>query len=303
MKKIIIDTDPGVDDALAIALACYSDLSIQALTTVFGNSGIGNTTRNALTILELLGKKIPVFQGSSKPLKGKSTLPGSQGDNGLGGFKKTVNLRKKSQPAVSYLKNILENSEKKTITFVCMGPTTNLASLFLKRPELSEKIREIIILGGVFQEAGNITPYAEFNVFNDPYALQCVLRIKCKKILIPINICRKVLFELKDFDGITNKKVSEIFKRISELYIQYYRTDKTYGGFKGGVMYDLLTIAYVIAPRLFKIVPAYVIVETSRKRTKGKTTIRIGAENNCFVVQNTNPQLIKKLFFDTMNRE
>lgn len=297
MKKIIIDTDPGVDDSLALLLAFSLNLNIVGVTTSYGNSTIENTTKNALSILQILNSNIPVYKGASKPLIKKSILAKSHGKNGLGGFSlKNLSKKKEKTTALQFLINTLEKSENKEIDIFCLGPTTNLALLKIKRPDLIKKINQIIVLGGVFFEEGNITSKAEFNVFNDPSALDSILSFDCQKTLIPINVCRKVIFTLKDFNKINSPKIALNFKTISNNYINYYQNDPIYGKFNGGVMYDLLVISFFINSKFFKTQNKYITVNT-----KGQTKIKNKKEPNCCLVMDVNPKKVKNLFFNAIN--
>ncbi len=301
MSKIIIDTDPGVDDALAIMLASASSLDICGITTVFGNSSVTNCTRNALTIMEILSKNIPVFEGVGKPMKGMRTNASSHGDNGLGGFT-LPNLRLKSKGnALSFIEKTLRKYPDKTIDLIALGPLTNIASFGEKCTERLEKIRRIIILGGVFNEPGNITPYAEFNTFNDPWALKQVLRFPVEKILIPANVCRKVVFTLEDFQKVQNVDLKFAIQKITQMYIDYYKNDATYGGFAGGVMYDLLAVAYELNSNIFVSRSAYVSVETNDRLQKGSTAVMAGKSANCTLVSDVDESKIKTLFIKTLN--
>lgn len=297
MKNIIIDTDPGVDDSIAILFAIASKLNIIGITTIFGNSSITNTTRNTLIILNILKSRIPVYQGCSKPLIRPLILASSHGKDGLGGFiTKSLKRRKEKISAIQYLINTLENNKNKSIDIFCLGPTTNLALLDIVRPDLIVKINKIIILGGVLFEKGNITAKAEFNVYSDPESLKKVLSFKVSKTLIPINICRKVMINLTDFDQINNKKISNNFKEIAKNYINYYKYDKYYGNFKGGVMYDLLVTCFYKNSKFFKFENKYIDVNS-----KGQTQIRLNQTPNCSLVTNVNPKKIKQLFLNSVN--
>ena len=296
--SLIIDTDPGVDDALAIALACQSGADILGITTVFGNSSIQNSTRNALTILELLKKDIPVYQGVGVPLRGKGTLASSHGENGLGGFSMLLIRKKEKISAAHFLKRTLSSSADRSVNLVCIGPATNIALLFQKSPDLVRKVKQLILLGGVLGERGNITKYAEFNVYNDPEAFKFLLQISCKKIVIPINICRKVIFTQKDFEGMSNRRLRNSFRQIANLYIRYYTSDKEYGTFKGGVMYDLLAISFLLRPRLFRLSKKTIDVVLKGKQ-RGKTFLIRNTRPNCKVVISTKAQGIKRLFFES----
>jgi len=300
MRKIIIDTDPGIDDSIAIAEACYSNLNILGITTVFGNSTVKNSTRNALTILQLLDKNIPVYAGSNKSLFGKTIRAKSQGDNGLGGFRlNNLKYQKQKIEASKFIINQLETNKNKSIDIVAIGPLTNLAIVNKKRPDLLCRVNQLIILAGVFFEKGNISQYAEFNAYNDPFALSEVLNINCGKILIPINICRKVVMRLDDFKKIQNKKIKDSFTKISKLYIKYYENNKKYGGFNGGVMYDLLAISFLIRPNLFKLKKANIEVMTNKKKY-GQTVIK-NKKKNCLLVTDVNARGVLSLFFRLIN--
>jgi len=302
MEKIIIDTDPGVDDALAISLACFAQLPILGLTTVFGNSTIENSTQNALTILEFLKKKIQVYEGAGSPVMGSQTLAEAHGDNGLGGFSlPKLSNKKASENAVDFLIKAIEENPDKTLTIFVLGPATNIALLSQKRPDLIEKIKQLIILGGVVGEKGNMTPYAEFNALNDPYALKVVLDLPCYKVLLPINICRKVFFASDDFNLIKNSKIRSIFKKITDLYIAYYVSDQEYAQFRGGVMYDLLVVSYFLQKKLFSEEDVYIAVEVEDKKRLAETRLEKGKKPNCILVTDVNAEEIKNLFFQTVN--
>lgn len=303
LPKIIIDTDPGVDDALAISLACFSKLDILGICTVYGNASIVDTTRNALTVLQLLRKKTSVYRGESKPLMSNATLAESHGKNGLGGFYLKEKINKPiTIDAVSFIKQTLEKNSDKTVSIVCIGPVTNLAKVQQTRPDLCKKINKLIILGGCIGEPGNITSFAEFNVYNDPLAFRTVINIDCEKILIPINICRKVTFTKEDFLKIKNKKIGNSFRKISDIYINYYSNNTEYGKFSGGVMYDLLAISYLMNRNLYKERGAYIDVITNTKSPHyGQTILKVSLKKNCNLVINIKPDKIKKLFFQTIN--
>lgn len=300
MKKIIIDTDPGVDDALAIFFACYANIDILALTTVFGNSSVGQSSRNACSLLGFLNKNIPIYEGEKKPLNGRATYAQSHGKNALGGFRLANNNKKiEKMDAVSYLLQTL--SSQRNITLACIGPLTNIARALRMKPSLAENIGAIVILGGVFGEEGNVSKYAEFNTYNDPLALKEVLSAECRKIMIPANVCRKVYFTKKDFDKVHNGERKKLFQKISEEYIRYYMSDPVFGGFQGGVMYDLLTMAYILDATLFDSQLVNVQVNLSRGKKYGMTTLSRNIKPNAQIMTDVNARSLKKLFLDTVN--
>ena len=297
MGKIIIDTDPGVDDALAIMLACSAKLDLAGITTVYGNSDLENTTNNALTVLELMKNNIPVSRGADKPFLGRGKLARSHGTNGLGGFKlDKLQYKTVSQTATEFLAEQFREGRK---TIISLGPLTNLAIFIKCYPQLVKKIEQIIILGGVLNERGNISPFAEFNVYNDPFALKIVLDTNCSKVLIPIDVCRKVYFLFNDFKRINNIRLQKSLQKITQIYIDYYQSNKKYGSFKGGVMYDLLAVAYYLKPALFKIKRTN--IDVCLKGSKFGQTYELLGDANCDLVFDVEAKQIKELFFSVVN--
>jgi inosine-uridine nucleoside N-ribohydrolase len=297
-EKFIIDTDPGVDDSLAIIKAFLSKMDILGITTVYGNSTIQNVTTNAQVILDLLEiENIKVYQGAAKSLLDDTKLAVSHGENGFGGFTKTLTKNYLSQKnAIQFMIECLESEPEKTVSIIVLGPSTNIALLGILRPDLIRKINRIVVLGGVVGEAGNISDYAEFNVYNDPLALYHILNyVDVEKVLIPINICRGVMFGLNDFDEIPEKFENNI-KRITKNYINYYATDSRYGGFSGGVMYDLLAVDYVLHPEFFETKDAFVSVDFSGGERRGETVLVENDSVNCKLVVSADSEKIKKNF-------
>lgn len=299
-NPIIIDTDPGVDDFLAILFAIYAKLNIQGIVTVYGNSTIENTTKNALTITQLLNSDIRVFQGASKPLIKNPIWAISHGKNGLGGFELSdLQLQKQKKNAISFYEEQLQNNDKTDI--VCIGPITNIAILFNLRPDLIQKVGKLIILGGVIGEEGNESPLAEFNTYNDPDALKFVLDLNIEKVLIPANVCRKVMFKKEDFDSIADNKLTQDILKIVNVFIDYYQNDPEYGGFEGGVMYDLLTIGYLLKPQIYQTKNVYIDVETSDCKSNGLTFIDSSKKPYCMLCTDIEAVQLKALFFETIN--
>jgi inosine-uridine nucleoside N-ribohydrolase len=288
---LIIDTDPGVDDALAILFAHVApDLDVRGLTTVFGNQTIDKTTRNAYAITRLLGATTPVFRGASRPLVKAQLLAECHGESGLGTYKETGLLLGseakdivQQQDAIGFLGQVI----KPGMRIACLGPTTNLALLANLRPEVLQQTEEIVIMGGVFDQPGNVTPWAEFNVYNDPDALAQVLALDgVKKVIIPADVCRYVTMGEQDFTSVKDQALAASIREIIREYVEYYKNDHVYGDFAGGVMYDALVIAYLLWPDLFYLEPAYVTVETGDGPARGATAVdpKKSASPNCFLV-------------------
>lgn len=300
-RQIIIDTDPGVDDSIAIATACRAKLPIKAIAAVFGNASIENTTRNACTILQIMDSDTPVYAGAALPLSGSLLFPKSHGRNGLGGFRLSQ-LRKKPEKASAIEMYIHALSTAPSgLTIVCLGPTTNIALLSRLRPDLIGRAAELVILGGVFGERGNMSPVAEFNALSDPLALAHTLALPCKKTLIPIDVCRKVLFTREDFQKIQNPLLQKTFLKIAEVFISYYTSADEYAGFSGAVMYDLLPILYLLDRELFMFEEADVAVETSSPLTRGQTVKLSTRKNPCRIARSIDAQKAAALFHTVIN--
>lgn len=295
--KYIIDTDPGIDDMLAILFALKSQIKIIGITTVFGNSSVEDSTKNTLATLQLLDSQIPVYEGAAKPLLGKRFKATSHGKNGYGGAKRNLKSGKSRIKAFDYLKEPASCPDK--ITLIAIGPLTNIANV-IKYSSNPDIFKEIIIMGGVFGQAGNITPYAEFNAYSDSLAWDIVLKSSIPKTIIPADVCREVVFEQSILKLIKDSKLSDKLEEISKNYFNYYLKDKKFGGFRGAIMYDLLTIAYVLNPNIFKVKRKKVEIELLNVKTFGMT--RFSARGSmCNVVANVDSEKVKKLFLDKMN--
>lgn len=300
-QKIIIDTDPWVDDALAIMYAIKNWCNIDWITTVFWNADIDNTTKNTLKILSIMWKNIPVFKGLEKPIKVENTFAKSHWVGGFGWYEMDIDSKIESQDAISYLIQELENTKEK-VTVICLWPTTNIARLSILRPDLLKNINELIILGWVLNEKWNITPYAEFNVYNDPHALKKILSFWIEVFLIPINICRKVYFTGEDFNNIDNKNISFSIQKITKQYIDYYQNDTNYWEFAGWVMYDLLATTFFTNRELFTWKDAYIDVVVDNVSNIWETTEDYSKKPNCKLITWVENTKLKDLFFNTMNR-
>lgn len=301
MENIIIDTDPWVDDALAIMYLLKAWIYIKWITTVFWNSNLDNTTNNALKILSIMKKEVDVYSWESIPLKVQPTFAKSHWDWWFWGYNIDFTITKNKTNAVDFYINLLQNSNNNVI--ICLGPTTNIAKVALLRPELIKNISKLIILWWVLNEKWNISPFAEFNVYNDPDALEIVLSLDIEKYLIPINICRKVFFTLNDFNKINNNNLSLTIKEITNQYIKYYTTNKEYWDFQWWVMYDLLATVFYTNPEIFSFKESFIEVSLLWENI-WETIENINSKNkNCNVIIWVNFEKLKDLFFNTMNYE
>jgi len=272
--RIILDTDPGADDALAILLMLASpEIQLEAITTVHGNVNLEKTTRNALALLEFLNiKHIPVAKGCSLPLvKPPHTPSGAvHGSSGLGRTNlpeptiKPVDLH-----AVDYL---IERflAEPNELSLFAIGPLTNLALAIRKEPKFAQAVKELVIMGGAIRAGGNMTPLAEFNICEDPHAAHVVFNSGIPIKLIPLDVTYKCLFTSADVERI-NKIDSPIAKFIRDVTADYMEFYMKYEGFAGCALHDPLTVATVIAPDLLTIEEHYVNVDISGGVSTGKT--------------------------------
>ena len=172
MKPVLIDCDPGSDDALAILAALNSpDLDVVGLTTVGGNATIDDTTRNALAILEIGGRaEVPVWRGAGRPLVGEFRFGYDyHGEAGVGIRLEAPATREQPEPAVDAIaRTVLDRPGE--LTLIALGPLTNVAQALRREPKLADEVAEIIVMGGAVEAPGNVTGHAEFNIYNDPAA-------------------------------------------------------------------------------------------------------------------------------------
>jgi purine nucleosidase len=195
VNSVIIDTDPGIDDAIAILYALgHAEMNVVAITTVAGNIGLSVTTRNAGRICALAGVDTPVHAGANAPL-GREARPetGIHGNDGLGGVEFPEPAQApRSHDAVAAMQAILEAHPPHSIDLHCLGPLTNLALLLQHAPAAAARIRHVIAMGGAVDEPGNVGPKAEFNIAHDPQAAAVVLAAGLDLTLIPLDATRQL---------------------------------------------------------------------------------------------------------------
>lgn len=303
-RKIIIDTDPGHDDAMAIMLAVQSgEFDIKAITTVSGNSTIENTTRNARFVLELLKKEdIPVYSGANKPLRKKLIQAVVHGKNGLEG----VNPKNKTELTHNAVEKIISviRANPGEITLVTLGPLTNIATAILKDSKTMLKIKEIISMGGAIKVAGNKNRVAEFNIFVDPDAAKIVMNFPVKKTLVPLDACNHVELTLANFKQIQNKFLREPLLKMVKPYIANLRKD---AGVNVALMYDPLTIFYLLSPKSCRTKDYNIQIETKGEYTRGMTVadlriVKDVQQPNCTIVEYIESSDFKRTFIHELSR-
>ena len=264
-KSIIIDTDPGIDDAVAIAVALFCDtIDVKLITTVAGNVSINYTTSNVLKLLEFFNKDIPVAKGSFKPLTREavhcSEIHGKTGMEGYEFPKTTRKIIEKN--AIEAMKEVIINSKGK-ITLVTIGPLTNIALLLTTYPEVKNNIEEIVLMGGS-SGRGNHTPAAEFNIYVDPEAAKNVFQSGVRLVVCSLDITSVATLDLETINKL------KVMNKVGDMFYSMFNHYRGGSISKGGLkMHDLTTIAYLDKPELFKVVDTFVDIETAGEYTSG----------------------------------
>ena len=287
-RKIIIDTDPGQDDALAILLALGSpELDVLGLTCVAGNVPLSYTTRNARLICELVGRSdVKVFAGCDRPIvRPLVTAEEVHGETGFDGphwDPPTMVLQE--QHAVDWMIETLMAADDGEITICHVGPVTNIAMALVREPRIVPKIAQIVTMGGGYFAGGNITPAAEFNVYVDPHAADVMYRSGVPIVTMPLDVTHKALMSRQWIDSVRGIG-GQLGEKTYAMLSFYERYDlERYGDF-GGPLHDPATIAYLIKPELYDGKNVYVEVETHSELTMGMTVVDYwenrGQPSNC----------------------
>ena len=273
VKRILLDTDPGIDDALAILLAIASpEIQLEGIVTVHGNCDVERTTINALSLLELVGKTdIPVAKGFSLPLVQPSLLAlETHGNSGLGYAKlPDPQLKPTSEHGSDFLiQHIMSNPGE--ITLVAVAPLTNVAVAIRKEPRLVKAMKEIIIMGGAVRHQGNSTPMAEFNIHVDPHAAHMVFHAGIPITLVPLDVTYQCILTPNDVKRL-NKIDSPITKFIDDSTRFYMEFHDEYQHIDGCAINDPLAMALVFAPELCSYEEHFVDVDISGGVSMGNT--------------------------------
>jgi len=274
-RKIIIDTDPGQDDAVAILLALASpeDVTVLGVTAVAGNVPLPLTEKNARIVCELAGKpETLVFAGCDVPMKRKLvTAEHVHGKTGLDGPKMddpTMPLQ--AQHGVDFIIETLRTHDAGTVTLCPLGPLTNIATAFEKAPDIVDKVQEIVLMGGAYFEVGNITPAAEFNIYVDPEAAKIVFASGIPIVVMPLDVTHHALTTRARVDAFSalGTKVGDMVAAWTNFFERF---DKEKYGSEGAPLHDPCVIAYLIQPNLFEGRHVNVEIETQSDLTLGMT--------------------------------
>jgi len=273
--ELIIDTDPGADDlvALFLAMASPGELNIRAITTVAGNVRLEKTARNARLAREWAGREdIPVYAGAGRPLVRlpiyAAEVHGEEGITGVQVHEPKQGLA--AGNAVQYLVDTLSAAKPHSITIAMLGPQTNLALALIQQPGIAQGIKEVVVMGGAHFNGGNITPVAEFNLYADPHAAEVVLASGVKLTYLPLDVTHKLLTSdtrLKQLSAVNNRASKQVVD-ILNAYIQH---DMQLYGMPGGPVHDASVIAYLLKPEMFSGRQIHMSVDSREGPTFGQT--------------------------------
>ena len=273
LKRIILDTDPGIDDSCAILLALASpEISVEGLSVVHGNCSLEQATKNALSVLELANaSQIPVAKGCELPLVQPSLLaPETHGDTGLG-YAKLPEPRAKPmvQHAIDFLIDKIL-SEPGEITLVAIGPLTNVALAIRKEPRIISAVKELIIMGGAIRHEGNTTALAEFNTYVDPHAAHIVYHAGMPITLVPLDVTYQCILTPEDVNRMreVDAPITRFVEDATRFYMEFH---DEYQSIRGCVINDPLALVLTFAPELCTYRQLRVDVDISGGISMGKT--------------------------------
>ena len=273
-RKIIIDTDPGQDDAVAILLALASpEIDVLGITAVAGNVPLPLTEKNARIVCELAGRPdVRVFAGCDAPLaRPLVTAEHVHGKTGLDGPQMAdPTMPLQDQHAVDFIIQTLREEPNGTVTLVPVGPLTNIATAFQRAPDIIARVREIVLMGGAYFAVGNITPAAEFNIYVDPEAAKIVFAAGVPLVVMPLDVTHKALTTRARIDAFRamGTRVGDMVAAWTDFFERF---DMAKYGSEGAPLHDPCTVAYLIDPSLFSGRLINVEIETGSELTLGMT--------------------------------
>ncbi len=272
-RKIIIDTDPGQDDAVAILLALASpEIDLLGITCVAGNVPLELTAKNARIVCELAGRpETRVFAGCDRPMARKLvTAEHVHGKTGLDGITLPDPVMPlQDQHAVDFLIETLRTEPEGTVTLCPIAPLTNIATAFERAPDIIPRIQEIVLMGGAYFEVGNITPTAEFNIYVDPEAAKIVFGAGVPLTVMPLDVTHKALTTRARVEAF--REAGRVGPAVASWTDFFERFDKEKYGSEGAPLHDPCTVAYLLRPELFSGREINVEIETGSDLTLGMT--------------------------------
>lgn len=302
--KLIIDTDPGIDDAMAIFYAAAApDIELLGLTSIFGNVTATQATRNALRLLEWAGlNDVPVAQGASKP-RALPAFPPSHnvhGDEGFGEMPaETPKGKALDEPAAEFLVR-MARQHKGELVLCPIGPLTNIADALDLDPEFASNVARIVLMGGSLEEGGNITPHAEANIYHDPHAAERVFASGANITMVGLDVTHRILCTAEDFDAMeaASPRLGGMINEMSRFYLHFYTT---VGKHDGCSLHDPAAVIACTHPELFtsRAVPVSVSCE---KETSGKTILAQDGRPETGVLMSVDASAVKRQFLHEMSK-
>lgn len=297
VTPIIIDTDPGIDDAAAISIALnHPDIDVKMITTVHGNVSLQKTTKNALQLKAFFNSDVPIHQGTAAPLI-NAPIDASHvhGESGMAGFRfeaPNYNLLN-SENAVVAMKDTLLQS-KEPITLVPIGPLTNIALLLKQYPEVKQHIKRIMMMGGSAGR-GNVTPAAEFNIYCDPEAADIVFNSKLPITMVGLDVARGASLPHTDIEEM--KTINHTCEMLYHLFNHYHGDE-----FESGLaIYDAYTMLYLLYPDAFTAYAGKVNIELNGTYTRGATVVDFNQAPNAEIVMDVDKLQFKQMLFDALS--
>jgi inosine-uridine nucleoside N-ribohydrolase len=318
--RLLIDTDPGIDDALALLLAfCSPEITVEAITTVAGNVGIEQVTRNLLRILEVIrpAQRPTIGRGAAAPLERPLVTAGDvHGDDGLGNLERVVDPdgRHRYPPLPPPLEMreaadvILETADRlrEELVLVALGPLTNLATALRKEPRGLSRVARIVVMGGAIASPGNVTPAAEFNFYVDPEAAAVLFEAGLPIELVPLDATRQAVLLQREFEQRLDGSASPVARFVAD----FTRHGFAFGAERGDAgitLHDPLALALALDPSLAKLEPLHVEVEWEGRVTRGMSvadrrpmTPDRKRRPNCRVALSVDAPRFLRLFLDRL---
>ena len=254
--KLIIDTDPGVDDALAIAMAvAMPAFDLIGLTAVFGNTFVTQSSRNARYLLDLYGHDCPVAEGATLPYGASSYDPSANvhGPEGLGEMAQVPQIGENAPESAAAFLVRMAQEHKGELVVCAIGPLTNIADALKRDPAFAHNLKQLVIMGGAYEVPGNITPFAEANIYHDALAADAVFAAPFNTVMVGLNATTQTLLTPQDFVTMseTSPKVGGFLREIHEFYLGFYRS---VGVMDGCPMHDSTALLACIAPERFDMI-------------------------------------------------
>ncbi|MEM7565946.1 MAG: nucleoside hydrolase [Pseudomonadota bacterium] len=275
--KIIIDTDPGQDDAIAILLALASpELDLLGITTVAGNVPLALTTLNARRIVSLAGRTdVPIRSGAAAPLQRPLvTAEHVHGKTGLDGWDwpEEPEAPLAGEDAAEWIVRTVMDAPEGSVTLCPLGPLTNIARAMAIEPALAGRLERIVLMGGGYFEGGNITPMAEFNIYVDPHAADAVMRSGARIVMAPLDVTHKALMQEAFLESLRALR-TEVGNACAGMLDFFERFDMEKYGASGGPLHDPCVIAWLLKPDLFTGRDCFVAIETESDLCLGATVV------------------------------